>query len=185
MFYNNYPTPNLSGGYTYPNPAGGVTYPNPAGGVTYPNPTAHYAPGYPATPYPAATAPQAPPDARANVPAYGAGVTQAAATMPGQSPWNYGGAGASQLGPQGPSFAGGGYPQMAMGAGATPFGGQAPSQPQAGVEQQMAQLDYRMTAMANMMGGQPGAPMGHDFLASVISPEPAVPNNYLGGIVNG
>lgn len=97
------------------------------------------------------------------------------------------GAGATPLGAQGPSFAGGSfYPQAQGGAGATPLGAQGPSY--AGdVYQQIAGINQRLDQIGMSFGrpGGPGEMSGHEFLASVIAPEPAVPNNYLGGYGDG
>lgn len=97
------------------------------------------------------------------------------------------GAGATPLGAQGPSFAGGSfYPQAQGGAGATPLGAQGPSY--AGdVYRQIAGINQRLDQIGMSFGrpGGPGEMSGHEFLASVIAPEPAVPNNYLGGYGDG
>lgn len=96
------------------------------------------------------------------------------------------GAGATPLGAQGPSFAGGSFYPQANGAGATPLGAQGPSY--AGdVYQQIAGINQRLDQIGMSFGrpGGPGEMSGHEFLASVIAPEPAVPNNYLGGYGDG
>ncbi len=158
----------------------------------YPAPAPFQPSVIPTQPVPAQpqAAPFMPPTAGYSQPAGGAYALPqggAGATVPAMA---YGmggqGAGATPLGAQGPSFAGGSFYPQAQGAGATPLGAQGPSY--AGdVYQQIAGINQRLDQIG-MSFGRPGGDAqmsGHEFLASVIAPEPAVPNNYLGGYGDG
>ncbi len=136
-------------------------------------------------------APFMPPTAGYSQPGGGAYALPQGGAGAGLSPVAYGMgaqvAGATPLGAQGPSFAGGSfYPQAQGVAGATPLGAQGPSY--AGdVYQQIAGINQRLDQIG-MSFGRPGVDAqmsGHEFLASVIAPEPTVPNNYLGGYGDG
>lgn len=134
-------------------------------------------------------APFMPPTAGYSQPAGGAYALPQGGAGAGLPAMAYGmgaqGAGATQLGAQGPSFAGGSFYPQANGAGATPLGAQGPSY--AGdVYQQIAGINQRLDQIGMSFGRPGGGEMsGHEFLASVIAPEPAVPNNYLGGYGDG
>ena len=143
----------------------------------------------PVSPQPQA-APFMPPTAGYSQPGGGAYALPQGGAGAGLSPVAYGmgaeGAGATPLGAQGPSFAGGSFYPQANGAGATPLGAQGPSY--AGdVYQQIAGINQRLDQIGMSFGrpGVNGEMSGHEFLASVIAPEPAVPNNYLGGYGDG
>lgn len=112
---------------------------------------------------------------------------QAAPFMPPTAGYSQPAGGAYAL-PQGGAGAGltaMAYGMGAQGAGATPLGAQGPSY--AGdVYQQIAGINQRLDQIGMSFGRPGGGEMsGHEFLASVIAPEPAVPNNYLGGYGDG
>lgn len=181
------------------------------GGFSYPYGAAAYAPApiapanmlpNPVTPADFTT-PPSPQYASANVPAAGGAWPQAGATPMAtvQSTWGAGyagqgvgagatgqmaaGAGATPLGTQGASFAGGVGYQMPQGAGATPLGTQGPSL-DGGVQSQLALMNQRLNSFLGQAGTPAAAPLeGHEWMASIISPPPENPNNYLGGLVNG
>lgn len=139
---------------------------------------------------PPQAAPFMPPTAGYSQPGGGAVALPQGGAGAGLSPMAYGmggnGAGATPLGAQGPSFAGGSFYPQAQGAGATPLGAQGPSY--AGdVYQQIAGINQRLDQIGMSFGRPYGDSQmsGHEFLASVIAPEPAVPNNYLGGYGDG